>query len=81
VQRSVSFTPVVNSKYADQIRRFEGEKDPPFADAEAKFTGTVFEGLHIPVARRRETHRSRIDPCLNDSIQTGHIAHRGWTKN
>ena len=52
---SVSFTPVVNTEDADEIRRFEVEKDPPLADPQAQFTGTVLEGLHVAVACRGET--------------------------
>jgi len=48
----------------------EAEKDAPLADAQAQFTGTVFEGLHIAVARRGETYQGRIDPCLDDAIET-----------
>ena len=35
---SVSFTPVVNTEDADEIRWFEEEKDPPLADPQAQFT-------------------------------------------
>jgi len=78
---SVSFTPVVNTEDADEIGWFEAEKDPPLADPQAQFTGTVFEGLHIAVARRGETHQGRIDPCLDDAIETRQIAHRGGAEN
>src|ERR1035441_8932049 len=52
---SVSFTPVVNTEDADEIRWFEVEKDPPLADPQAQLTGTVLEGLHVawPVAAKR----------------------------
>src|ERR1035438_1555616 len=78
---SVRFTPVVNAKDADQIRRFEAEKDSPLADPQPQFTGTVFEGLHVAVAGRGETDQGRIDPCLDDAIQTRQIAHRARAKN
>jgi hypothetical protein len=57
---SVSFTPVVNAEDADEIGWFEAEKDTPLADAQAQFTGTVFEGLHIAVACRCEAYQRRI---------------------
>src|ERR1035441_10260888 len=57
------------------------KKDPPLADPEAQFTGPVFEGLHIAVACRGETHQGRINPCLDDAIQTRQIAHRGRAEN
>jgi hypothetical protein len=61
--------------------RFEAEKDAPLADAQAQFTGTVFEGLHVAVACRGETYQGRIDPCLDDAIETRQIAHRRGSKN
>ena len=72
----VSFTPVVNTEHADEIRWFEAEKDPPLADAQAHFTGTVLEELHIAVACRGETYQSGIDPRLDDAIKTRQIAPR-----
>src|ERR1035438_8743984 len=78
---SVSFTLVVNTEDADEIRWFEIEKDLPLADPQAQFTGTVLEGLHVAVARRGETYRCRIDPCLDDAIKTRQIAHRGRAEN
>ena len=59
----ISFTPAVNAEDADEIRWFEAEKDPPLADAEAQFTGTVLEGFTLPWLSRlippagRETTR------------------------
>src|ERR1035441_5553067 len=46
-----------------------------------QFTGAVFEGLHIAVACRGETCQCRIDPCLDDAIETRQIAHRGRAEN
>src|ERR1019366_5086425 len=77
---SVSFTPVVNTEDADEIRWFEVEKDPPLADPQAQFTGTVLEGLHVAVACPAETSQCRIDPCLDDAIKTRQIAHRKTTR-
>jgi hypothetical protein len=70
---SVSFTPVVDAEDTDEIRGFEAEEDPPLTNPQAQFTGTVFEGLHIAVACRGETYQGRIDPCLDDAIQTPQI--------
>ena len=67
---SVSFAPVVNAEDANEIRWFEAKEDPPLADPQSQFTGTVFEGLHIAVACRGETCQCRIDPCLDDAIET-----------
>ncbi|SPE35759.1 hypothetical protein SBA3_2300020 [Candidatus Sulfopaludibacter sp. SbA3] len=75
--RSVSFTAVVNAEDSDHIRRFHVEEDPPLADAQTQFTLTVFEGLHIAVACRRETYEGRINACLDDAIQTREITHGG----
>ncbi len=44
-------------------------------------TGTVFEGFHIAVASRGETHQGRIDPCLDDAIKTRQITHRSRAEN
>jgi hypothetical protein len=77
----VSFTPVVNSEDADQIRWFEAEKHAPFADAQAQFTGAVFKGLYIAVSGGSETHQRGIDPSLNDAIKTCQIAHGGRAEN
>jgi len=52
------------------------EKDTPLAHPQAQFTGTVFEGLHIAVPCRGETYQGRIDPCLDDAIETRQIAYR-----
>src|ERR1035438_2631333 len=43
--------------------------------------GAVFEELHIAVAGRGETYQGRIDPCLDDAIQTCQIAHRDRAEN
>src|ERR1019366_4644713 len=46
-----------------------------------QLTGAVFEGLHIAVAGRGETYQGRIDPCLDDAIQTRQGAHLGRAEN
>jgi hypothetical protein len=61
----VSFTPVVNSEDADQIRWFEAKKHAPFADAQSQFTGAVFKGLYTAASGGSETHQCGIDPSLN----------------
>src|ERR1035438_15495 len=55
---SVSFTLVVNTEDADEIRWFEVEKDLPLADPQAQFTGTVLEGLHVAPHRKSVERQS-----------------------
>src|ERR1035441_5921155 len=63
---SVSFTPVVNTEDADEIRWFEVEKDLPLADPQAQFTGTVLEGLHVAPHRKSVERQSPGAEFLRD---------------